>query len=113
MSGSFQDKTLTCKDCGKEFVWTAGEQEFFAQKGFNNPPTRCPDDRRAARAQRQQLGPRQMYKITCSNCGREGEVPFQPRDPSAPVYCADCFRERRMAGSASASVSAPVTDQAE
>lgn len=98
MNGQFNDKSLACKDCGKEFVWTTGEQEFFAQKGFANAPTRCPDCRRTNRQQRQASGPRQMYQITCSSCGKAGEVPFEPRDPSAPVYCADCFRERRAAG---------------
>lgn len=42
-----QDKTLVCKDCGSEFVWTAGEQEFYASKGFTNQPLRCPECRRA------------------------------------------------------------------
>ena len=37
----FQDKTLTCKECGNEFVFTAGEQEFYAEKGFQNEPQRC------------------------------------------------------------------------
>src|SRR3989441_11974765 len=48
---SFQDKTLTCKDCGQEFIWTAGEQEFYASRGLQNAPTRCPTDRAARRAQ--------------------------------------------------------------
>ncbi|MCH5161054.1 MAG: zinc-ribbon domain-containing protein [Clostridiales bacterium] len=46
------DKTLTCKDCGKEFVFTAGEQEFYAEKGFTNEPKRCPDCRKANKARR-------------------------------------------------------------
>ncbi len=41
----FTDKTLTCRDCGKEFTFTAGEQDFYAQKGFQNEPTRCPSCR--------------------------------------------------------------------
>ena len=36
-----QDKTLICQDCGAEFVFTAGEQEFFAEKGFTDEPKRC------------------------------------------------------------------------
>ena len=48
---SYQDKTLTCRDCGQEFVWTAGEQEYYAQKGFANEPRRCPDCRRARKSQ--------------------------------------------------------------
>ncbi len=98
MNTSFEDKQMVCKDCSKEFVWTAGEQEFFAQKGFQNSPTRCPDCRRANKMQRQAGGGRRQvnyYTITCSDCGKEGQVPFQPRDPNSPVYCADCFRNRR------------------
>ena len=37
----YEDKTLICKECGKEFVFTAGEQEFYAEKGFVNEPQRC------------------------------------------------------------------------
>ncbi len=44
---SFEDKTLVCRDCGNEFVFTAGEQEFYAQKGFTNEPQRCRDCRQA------------------------------------------------------------------
>ena len=44
---SYADKTLTCRDCGTQFVFTAGEQEFYAQKGFTNEPTRCPNCRQA------------------------------------------------------------------
>lgn len=91
---NFQDKQLVCRDCSKEFAWSAGEQAFFAQKGFQNPPTRCPDCRRANK-DRRQGGARQMYTIICRDCGKEGQVPFQPRNPDAPVYCADCFRSRR------------------
>src|SRR2546426_12755871 len=47
---SFQDKPLTCRDCGQEFIWTAGEQEFYAARGLQNAPTRCPTDRAARRA---------------------------------------------------------------
>ena len=41
------DKTLTCRDCGNEFVFTEGEQEFYKEKGFENEPTRCPACRKA------------------------------------------------------------------
>ncbi len=47
-----EDKTLTCKDCGKEFVFTKGEQEFYAEKGFTNEPTRCADCRKANKESR-------------------------------------------------------------
>jgi ssDNA-binding Zn-finger/Zn-ribbon topoisomerase 1 len=46
------DKVLTCKDCGSEFVFTEGEQEFFKEKGFDNEPQRCPDCRKAKKQQR-------------------------------------------------------------
>lgn len=47
-----EDKTLVCKDCGKEFIFTVGEQEFYKEKGFDNEPVRCPDCRRARKQQR-------------------------------------------------------------
>ncbi|MDN5361269.1 MAG: hypothetical protein PWP70_316 [Moorella sp. (in: firmicutes)] len=98
----YQDKTLTCKECGAEFVFTAGQQEFFAEKGFTNEPSRCPDCR-AARKQRMnggqrrndfRSGPRQMYKAICSQCGAMTEVPFEPRG-DRPVYCRDCYSNMR------------------
>jgi NAD-dependent SIR2 family protein deacetylase len=45
------DKNLECKDCGQTFVFTEGEQEFYKEKGFENEPQRCPDCRRAKKAQ--------------------------------------------------------------
>ena len=47
---SYADKTITCRDCGMDFVFTSGEQEFYAQKGFTNEPTRCPACRQARKA---------------------------------------------------------------
>ena len=87
----FQDKTLTCKDCGKDFAWSAGEQKFYQDKGLQNSPSRCPDCRKQAKEQKVN---RQMYPITCKECGKAGEVPFQPRDPN-DVLCADCFGKKR------------------
>ena len=46
------DKMLTCKDCGSEFAFTEGEQEFYREKGFENEPQRCLDCRRAKKAAR-------------------------------------------------------------
>ena len=101
----FTDQLLTCVDCGQGFTFTAGEQEFFAQKGFQNKPSRCPDCRRARKAYRSSANngggfdmprmgggaPRETFRATCSDCGKDAEVPFQPRGDK-PVYCRDCFR---------------------
>jgi hypothetical protein len=48
------DKTITCVDCGQEFIFTVNEQEFYKEKGFDNEPKRCPDCRRARKAQKRQ-----------------------------------------------------------
>jgi CxxC-x17-CxxC domain-containing protein len=95
---SFQDRTMACRDCGQDFVWTAGEQEFYAQRGLTNEPRRCPDCRRARKSQGGGGGydrpQRQMFAAVCSECGKETQVPFQPRGDK-PVYCSDCFASRR------------------
>ena len=88
----FEDKTLKCKDCGEEFVFTAGEQEFYESKGFVNEPQRCKKCRdarkNAARA------PREMHEAVCANCGKPAMVPFVPRD-DRPVYCSECFAKMK------------------
>ncbi len=110
---SYQDKTLTCRDCGQEFVWTEGEQEFYASRGLVNQPGRCPECRSARKAQQgggsysgggysagggYDRPQRQMFAATCSQCGKEAMVPFQPRGDK-PVYCSDCFAEKRASSS--------------
>jgi CxxC-x17-CxxC domain-containing protein len=95
----YQDKTLTCKDCGQEFTFSANEQEFYASKGFENEPGRCPSCRSARKQQRGGFGggarrERQMYPATCSECGTETTVPFQPTG-DRPIYCRDCFQSKR------------------
>jgi len=84
----FEDKTLTCKECGNEFVFTAGEQEFYAEKGFENEPQRC----KACRDARKNAGrgPREYFVGVCANCGGEVKVPFQPSG-DRPIYCSNCF----------------------
>lgn len=97
----FQDKVLRCIDCGSDFVWTSGEQAFFADKQFKNEPKRC----RACKAQR---GPRQASghsqsqervetRSACSACGKETTVPFKPTQ-GRPVYCRECFQQRKPHG---------------
>jgi CxxC-x17-CxxC domain-containing protein len=88
----YQDKKLICKDCGNEFTFTASEQEFFAEKGFTNEPQRCKPCR-AARKNGGNAPRREMYTVTCAECGKQTQVPFQPRG-DRPVYCSECFSKR-------------------
>jgi len=95
---SYTDKTLTCRECGKSFVFTAGEQEFHDQRGFTNTPGRCPDCRAARKAQGGfgggSRGSREMFSAVCASCGKDCQVPFQPSGEK-PVYCSDCFQGQR------------------
>jgi CxxC-x17-CxxC domain-containing protein len=93
----YHDKVLKCAECSQEFVFTAGEQMFFADKGFKNEPKRCKD----CKAKRSQSpGPstngfqRAETKTTCSQCGKETTVPFRPTQ-GRPVFCRECFQQRR------------------
>lgn len=88
----YEDKTLVCKDCGKEFIFSAGEQEFYAEKGFVNEPLRCKECRDARKANVK--AQREMFTATCANCGKEATVPFKPRE-DRPVYCSECFAEMK------------------
>jgi CxxC-x17-CxxC domain-containing protein len=98
---SFQDKSIQCVDCSATFTFTAGEQEFYAGKGYTNEPKRCPTCRQAKKSQRNgngygsyTTGSRQMFDATCAECGKETQVPFEPRGDK-PVYCSDCYRKTR------------------
>ena len=96
---NFEDKTLQCADCGESFTFTAGEQEFFQSKGYTNEPRRCPTCRQTRKASRfggGGGGSRQMFSAVCAECGKETEVPFEPRG-DRPVYCNDCYRKIRPA----------------
>jgi CxxC-x17-CxxC domain-containing protein len=93
----YTDKTIACIDCSAPFIFTANEQEFYAQKGFSNEPKRC----KACRDKRKtggfgDGGTRQLYNVTCDACGKTTQVPFNPTN-GKPVYCRDCYRERRPA----------------
>ena len=122
------DRTLTCRDCGNEFVFTAGEQDFYTSRGFSDPQ-RCQSCRQQRKQQRNDGdsfgggysgggdsygngggggysrgggggyggnggGQRTLYPATCSECGKETEVPFNP-SPGKPVYCRECFQSRK------------------
>jgi CxxC-x17-CxxC domain-containing protein len=93
---SFEDKTLTCMDCGSNFTFEAAEQEFYQSKGFENEPKRCPSCRQAKKAQRSGYsgGSRQMYPAVCAECGKDTEVPFEPRN-GRPVYCSECYKSQQ------------------
>ena len=116
------DRAITCVDCGAEFEFTASEQQFYADRQFREP-RRCPSCRAVRKLSRGGSGDpdrgsggyssggysgggssgggysggggsRQMFSTTCSSCGREARVPFQPTG-SKPVYCSDCFSSQR------------------
>ena len=99
---SFTEKSLQCSDCGKTFAFTVEEQEFYQSKGYTNEPKRCLSCRQARKSERGGGGsyggssrygsPRQMFPIKCSQCGKDTQVPFEPRGDK-PVYCSDCYRK--------------------
>ncbi|MFC1950640.1 zinc-ribbon domain containing protein [Chloroflexota bacterium] len=94
----FQDKELQCADCGRAFTFTSGEQEFYSSRGLQNEPKRCPECRRARKTDRSgndgYRTSRQMFPVTCAECGKETEVPFEPRE-DRPVYCSECYKATR------------------
>jgi CxxC-x17-CxxC domain-containing protein len=97
----FQDRVLQCIDCGIEFVFTAGEQMFFYDKHLRNEPKRCKSckAKRVAILSRDQASSRVVTRMTCSACGRKTTVPFRPTQ-NRPVFCRDCFHQRRQIASA-------------
>jgi CxxC-x17-CxxC domain-containing protein len=114
-----RDRVLECADCGSTFVFTAGEQEFYQERGFSDPK-RCPNCRASRKSGRPSSGgrsgagggsygrggsdrggggrrdrqPRKMYDVICAACGEPTQVPFEPRD-DRPVYCKDCYQNQR------------------
>jgi len=98
---AFKDKTLECSDCGNEFTFSAEEQELFQSRGYTNEPKRCADCRQARKQERYgnndygyKPSNRQMFPAVCAECGKETEVPFEPRE-GRPVYCRDCYNKVR------------------
>ena len=96
---SFQDKSLQCFDCGVTFTFSAEEQEFFQSKGYTNEPKRCPECRQARKSARygssNYVSRHQMFPAVCAECGKNTEVPFEPRG-DRPVYCSDCYSKVRL-----------------
>ena len=89
----FEDRTLKCADCGESFSFTASEQEFYREKGYDNDPKRCSNCRQQ-RKQQKRTTERPMFNAICAECGCDTKVPFQPTG-ERPVYCSDCFRSKR------------------
>ena len=92
---AFKDKEIQCSDCGTAFTFTAEEQELFASRGYTNDPKRCQPCRQARKSERggSSFRPqRQLFPATCAQCGKETEVPFEPRE-GRPVYCSDCYNK--------------------
>ena len=109
----YSDKTISCVDCGADFVHSATDQQRYAERGFTNEPKRCPTCREKRKATggggsggggggrsrsggggggySDSRGPKQMFRATCAECGKETEVPFKPTE-GRPVYCRDCFQ---------------------
>lgn len=94
---AYEDRTLTCVECGSGFAFTVDDQEFHASKGYEEPK-RCPSCRLARRGARRGGGDRQMYDATCENCQQATQVPFLPRQ-DRPVYCSDCFSKMKQSRS--------------
>ena len=90
----YEDKTLICKECGSEFVFTAGEQEFYESKGFVNEPQRCKSCRDARK--KAARPDREYFTATCAACGKEATVPFKPRE-DREVLCSECFAAKKAA----------------
>ena len=121
---TLQDRVIKCVDCGEDFTFTVGEQEFYRDHGLTNAPTRCKRCRESRKGQRgggpgggeerrgggpRSSGPRgggprggagapkPMFPAVCANCGAEAMVPFKPTQ-ERPVYCRDCFDAKKPAG---------------
>jgi len=99
---SFEDKSIQCSDCGTTFTFGAEEQELFRSRGYTNEPKRCPSCRQARKSERSGSSygssygsRRQMFPATCAECGKDTEVPFEPRG-DRPVYCSDCYSKIRV-----------------
>jgi CxxC-x17-CxxC domain-containing protein len=109
---SYQDRELTCVECGQPFTFSADDQSYHAQRGFTNDPKRCPSCREARRQSRDGgsygssggyggggggggggYSSRPMYDVVCASCGKQTQVPFQPRG-DRPVYCSDCYSQQ-------------------
>ncbi len=97
---TYQDRSLTCVDCGQSFIFSADDQAYHAEKGYTNEPKRCASCRQTRRDRRPNdgfdsynRGPREMHSVVCAECGKDATVPFKPRG-DRPVYCSDCYSKQ-------------------
>ena len=96
---SYEDKSLKCVECSQSFNFSADDQQFFQSKGYTNEPKRCPSCRQAKKAERGDSGSsygarREMFPAKCAQCGKDTQVPFEPRN-GRPVYCSNCYTRVR------------------
>lgn len=106
----FEDKMLSCRDCNKQFVFSAGEQEFFSAKGLVNEPKRCPNCRLLMRIQRNGEDVNRVAEVSCAECGVPTRVPFQPKG-YRPVYCAYCFQTKKRETPSDTDTAAPQVEE--
>src|SRR5580658_8005538 len=102
------DQQLQCSDCGQSFTFTAEDQAFFRERGYS-APKRCKSCRQAKKQEQQGGGgggggyhrsESQGTTVTCSQCGQQTTVPFEPRG-DRPVYCQNCFQAKKSSGGGS------------
>jgi CxxC-x17-CxxC domain-containing protein len=121
----YTDRVMACIDCGQEFTFTAGEQEFYAQRGFTEAPKRCAQCRALRKTQRgasaggggyssgssgssygdsysgggggSGYAERRPREMFAATCADCGKTAQVPFQPTGarPVYCSDCFQSHR------------------
>ena len=97
-----KDLQLTCSDCGQEFTFSSEDQAFFQERGYS-APKRCKACREAKKSEQAGGGgyhrsESRATTVTCSGCGKQTTVPFEPRG-DRPIYCQECFSAKKRSGS--------------
>lgn len=92
----FEDEVIVCNDCKEEFVFSARDKAFYAEKGYVNKPVRCKKcrDARKLALQNAENGVREYHTGVCAGCGKEARVPFKPINEK-PIYCSECFAKMK------------------